>query len=509
MNARRVGLSAWASPEVLAAAGYGPSEVAAQAKAAHDGVIELARQHSGEFVRLMLRDEQSGKPVVFAPMHDEWHALAERYARLILWAHVDSGKTQQLSIGRAVWQAGRNPTSRIAIVSNTYTQAEKIVRTIAKYIEESDVVHEVFPDLRRGEPWSSSVLTCRRNVPSKDPTIQAMGVHGAVLGSRLDLILCDDILDYENTRTSEQRRELLEWFKATLLGRLAPGGRILIVGTAWHPEDLLHMLAKSRVWHSVRYPVRLPNGTILWPERWNDARIAAARLEMGSVESGRQLDCIAKSDSERHVLRDWFGPCLRSGKGFVLLDHLAPGELPKGAGVFTGVDLGVGKHVGRGDLTALFTLLVYDDQVRQLLGLESGRWPGPEIVRRIIAAAQRYGSILYVENNAAQDYILQFAREQHAALTVRPFTTGSNKADPSFGIESMGAEVEGGKWIIPSSDGTWEGAAPEVQAWMQEMVDFDPKDHTGDRLMASWFAREGARRWFATRRGTGGVRVVG
>lgn len=486
-----------------------PSALARQAKAAHDGMVALAREHSGEFVRLMLRDEQTGKPVKFAPMHDEWHRLAARYARLILWAHVDSGKTQQLSIGRSVWEAGRNPNIRIAVVSNTYTQAEKIVRTIAKYIEESEVVHEVFPDLRRSEPWSSSVLTCRRNAPSKDPTIQAMGVHGAVLGSRLDLIICDDILDYENTRTAEQRKELLDWFKATLLGRLAPGGRIIIVGTAWHPEDLLHVLAKSAVWHAVRYPVRLPNGVILWPERWTDARIAAARIEMGSVEAGRQLDCIAKSDAERHVLREWFTPCLQAGKGFVLLDHLAPGELPRGAGVFTGVDLGVGKRVNKGDLTALFTLLVYEDQVRQVLGLESGRWPGPEILRRIVSAAQRYGSILYVENNAAQDYLLQFLRAEGVALPVRPFTTGSNKADPSFGVESMGAEVEGGKWIIPTSDGTWEGAPAEVQAWMQEMVDFDPADHTGDRLMASWFAREGARRWVGMRKGTGGVRVVG
>ncbi|MCE5240308.1 hypothetical protein LLH23_17730 [bacterium] len=488
---------------------YGPDEVMRRARAANEGMTALAREHSGEFVRQMLRDERSGKPVVFAPMHDEWHALVERHARLILWAHVDSGKTQQLSIGHSVWRIGKDPSARIAIVSNTYTQAEKIVRTIGKYIEESPVVHRVFPDLQRSEPWSSSVLTVRRSAPSKDPSIQAMGVHGAVLGSRLDLILLDDILDYENTRTAEQRRELLDWFKATLLGRLAPGGRIIIVGTAWHTEDLLHVLAKSLVWHSVKYPVQRPDGTILWPERWPLERIAATRIEMGSVEAGRQLDCEARADDDRRILRKWFDPCLVAGKGFALLDHLDPADLPAGAGLFTGVDLGVGKHVGKGDLTSLFTLIVYNDQIRQLLGLESGRWPGPEIVRRIISVAQRFGSILYVENNAAQDYILQFAREANAAITCRPFTTGANKANPEFGIESMGAEIEAAKWIIPTSDGTWDGAEPEVRAWMQELVDFDPNDHTGDRLMASWFAREGARRWFATRHGTGGVRVVG
>ena len=33
----------------------------------------------------------------------------------------------------------------------------------------------------------------------------------------------------------------------------------------------------------------------------------------------------------------------------------------------------------------------------------------------------------------------------------------------------------------------------EVLAWIQEMLYYDPEAHTGDRLMASWFAREAAR----------------
>ncbi len=34
---------------------------------------------------------------------------------------------------------------------------------------------------------------------------------------------------------------------------------------------------------------------------------------------------------------------------------------------------------------------------------------------------------------------------------------------------------------------------PEVDAWVNEMLYYDPRSHTGDRLMASWFAREAAR----------------
>ena len=90
----------------------------------------------------------------------------------------------------------------------------------------------------------------------------------------------------------------------------------------------------------------------------------------------------------------------------------------------------------------------------------------------------------------AQDFIVQFARGQFA-VPIRPFTTGRNKAHPEFGVESLAAEMAGRKWIIPSSGG--QPAHPEIFAWIQEMLFYAPAAHTGDRVMASWFAREGAR----------------
>ena len=63
--------------------------------------------------------------------------------------------------------------------------------------------------------------------------------------------------------------------------------------------------------------------------------------------------------------------------------------------------------------------------------------------------------------------------------------------DPAFGIESLAAEMANGKWIIPSLDGL--PLTPEVSALIDEMLFYSPDKHTGDHLMAAWFAREGAR----------------
>ena len=465
--------------------------------------VALARQRSGEFTRLVLRDEKSGKPIVQQPFQDEWHALAERHRRLLIFAFIESAKTQQMSVGRPLWLLGNDPARRGAIVSNTYGQAEKVVRTIGQYIERSPIVRQVFPGLKKAQPWGAGVITVERPTISKDPSLQALGVHGAVLGSRLEFVILDDILDFENTRTAKLRQELWDWFQASILGRLTEGATIVAVGTAFHPDDLLHRLEATGQYHVVRFPVLDPQGCSRWPGKWPIERINAAREEMGILEFSRQLLCRARDDSERRVHPEWFAPCLARGNGLAFLDRLD--AIPDRAGVFSGVDLGVASN-DDSDRTAIFTILVHPDATRQPIMIESGKWTGPDIVRRILDTHARYGSILYVENNAAQDFILQFAREHSAAVPIRPFTTGRNKAHPEFGVESIAVELQAAKWAIPNSNGNLH---PETRAWMDELLLYDPKEHTGDRLMASWFAREGARRYSARSKGSVGLRVIG
>jgi hypothetical protein len=466
----------------------------------------LAQGDAAEFARLVLRDERTGKRVKLAPIHEAWHRLADEHPRLVIWSHVESGKTQQLSILRVLWSLGQDPTRRWAVISNTYGQAEKIVRSIAQHIERNEDVRAVFPKLRKGEPWMSGAITVSRaGLPgaSKDPSIQACGVHGNITGSRLEGVILDDVLDFENTRTARLRADLYDWFRATVLGRLTDWGRIICVGTAYHRDDLLHRFARGGLWKAARFPILNEQGASSWPQRWPQERIAARRVELGPSEFARQMLCMARDATDARFQRAWIDRCLERGRGLSLIDKLD--IVPADGGTFTGVDLAVSQNVDA-DLTVLFTILVRPNGDRQVIQLHSGKWSGPEIVKRIIDAHRRYHSIVYVENNAAQDFVLQFARE-HSAVPIRPFTTGRNKAHPEFGVESLAVEMENEKWIIPNQGE--HAIDPELQAWIDELTYYDPREHTGDRLMASWFAREGARRYERSKKGSVGVKVIG
>lgn len=452
-------------------------------------LIEAAKVDVDAFVTAVMRDERTGLPLEQAPVHTAWHDLASSHDRLLIWSAIEHGKTTQLSIARTLWLLGRDPTLRIAIVSNTAGQAEKLLRAIKRYIEVSADLHAIFPHLRpTQEQWTSRAITIKRPTTSKDPSVQTLGIHGNVLGSRVDVLIVDDLLDSENTRTAKGREECFQWFQASCLSRLTSNARVLVVGTAFHPEDTLHRLARMPGWKAFRYPVLEDGGAEpRWPERWPKERIARTRETLGPLEFARQLLCVARDDSEARFKKEWIDWCLERGAGKQLVYGMD--RLPPGFKTYTGVDLAVQQKDGA-DLTCLFTIAVHPQGDREILNIESGRWSGPEIIARIIETHRRYMSICVVENNASQDFIIQFARGQFA-VPIRPFTTGRNKAHPEFGVEALAAEMAGRKWIIPSQGG--QAAHPEIFNWIQEMLFYQPSSHTGDRLMASWFAKEGAR----------------
>jgi hypothetical protein len=445
-------------------------------------VYAKAREDFNVFAELVMMDDETGEPIKQAPIHKRWAELCEQYDRLLIWSHINSGKTTQLSILRTVWELGRDPTLRIVILSNTAAIAIKIVRSIQGLIEKNDEVKKVFPGLQPDPagPWNNTELKVLRPNHSKDPSVRAVGVHGSLTSARVDRLIVDDILDPENTGSEAQRKKVLNWYKAVAVGRQSKRMKILVVGTAYHPKDLLHELSRQRRWKWFRFPV-IKDGQVAWPESWPPERIESLREELGPAEFARQMLCFARDDDESRFKQSWIDEALRKGQHMTLKHRLE--DVPEGCYTFTGVDIGVGRKK-RNDLTAFFTYLEDKKGHRTLLWLEAGKYTGPEIVSMIFDHHERYHSRIAVENNAAQDFILQFMPKNHN-VPVMPHTTGRQKRDPRLGVEGLAIELSNGRWTIPNAR-----KEPEIEAWVTEMLFYNPIAHTGDRLMASYFARE-------------------
>jgi predicted phage terminase large subunit-like protein len=66
-----------------------------------------------------------------------------------------------------------------------------------------------------------------------------VGVGQAVVGYRADLIVIDDpVRGREEAYSEVSRRSVWEWYNTELRTRLRPGGRIVLIMTQWHDDDL-------------------------------------------------------------------------------------------------------------------------------------------------------------------------------------------------------------------------------------------------------------------------------
>ena len=466
-----------------------PDDLLDQLEEVDQILLERARVDPAAFNAYVLRDEETGARVHMQPMHLEWQQLITDNKRTLIWSHVESAKTSSISVGRVLFELAKNPKLRVLVLSNTTEQAQRICMTAARYIEQSPELHRVAPHLRpdKSNPWTSHQLFVERDSISKDPSIRAAGVGTNILGARVDFLVVDDILDYENTLTRAQRDKMAAWFPATVEGRLTRKAKVVCVGTAWHKDDIMHTWSKSPEWAAYVYSVITEDGEMTWRERWPLERIEAQRRVLGPVEFSRQMICKARSDEESRFKEAWIQGCLGRGEGIDLAYRLL--QVPNGYRTYTGVDLGVRVKDGS-DLTSIFTIIVHPDESREVLECQAGRWDGPEIVKRIFSVHDRYHSIVMVENNAAQQFILDFAVSKRA-IPILAFTTGNNKNNHDFGLESIATEMSIGKWIIPSRNG--HPATKDLVAWVSEMLFYDPEAHPGDRLMSSWLAREAAR----------------
>lgn len=455
------------------------------AKARH---LELARTNIRAFASYVIRDEETGKPIDLEPFQEEWHRLADQHRRLMIWAFMESGKTMAHSIIRTLFELGRDPTLRFAIVSGNEAKARKIGSTLAQYIENSHELHEVFPHLKPNArlPWNTEQLTVDRNTISKDPSVQFVGQGSDIQGARLDRVVLDDVLNRDNTRTPHMRKDTEDWYLKTIPGRMTARGRILGIGNAFHPDDLYHRLVKNPEWHGFKFPIVLPDGRSAWPMAWPIWRIEQRKRELGPLESLSQLMCQPIDDALARFKRDHIEMCMARGEGKDLVFALR--AVPPGFRVYCGVDLGI-KRTEKDALTTFCELLIHPNGDRELLWIEGGRWLASDIMAKMREFYGRFHCIFVVENNAAQDYLVQLMQGS-TAIPIVPFTTGKNKADPTFGVEAMSSEFAAGKWIIPNRG---KVCHPEVQAWIDDLLGYSPMAHTGDRLMASWMAKEGER----------------
>lgn len=217
--------------------------------------------------------------------------------RVIVTMPPRHGKSERVSKKFPAWHVGRNPGDEIILASYSVDLCRGFSRIARDTLTAHMDVFEVTVDKNNQSAESWGVSGYRGGV-------SAAGVGGAITGKGARIAIIDDpVKNAEDANSEVMREKVWEWYQSTLYTRLTPDGRIIVVMTRWHEDDLVGRLLKKEAeeikegthkgerWTVINFPAlaedddylgRKP-GEALWPEfGFDERRLEQIKSDVGS-----------------------------------------------------------------------------------------------------------------------------------------------------------------------------------------------------------------------------------
>lgn len=271
------------------------------------------RRMSNEWIRRMVIENNRVDILAVAVMELEvrpFHLNLMRYQ----FAVPDSlqlcfrgaGKSTVCTVVKGVHYLLKNPNLRILIASKTTTQAESFLKEIKTHFETNDRLAEIFGpyyDPKLVNKWDTrEIEVLPRTSRAREGSITCIGFEGMVVGKHYDIIIGDDLVDEDNSRTKAMRDKMRTWYYKSLEPTLEPPskdvphrGEFHRLGTRYHFDDLYgHLIANELKERHNIVPALDEHGRSPWPEKYPPEWFEEKRKKSGIIIFNSQYQCHAE-----------------------------------------------------------------------------------------------------------------------------------------------------------------------------------------------------------------------
>jgi predicted phage terminase large subunit-like protein len=203
--------------------------------------------------------------------------------RLMVLMPPGSAKSTYVSVLFPAWYLGRHPRAALIMACHTDSLATHFGRRARALVQDYSAVldYRLAADERAANCWRTN----------RGGEYFGSGIHGPIAGRRADLAIIDDpVKSWAEADSPMCREHAWDWYRTDLIARLKPRGRVVLVMTRWHQDDLGgRILEMEPGWTVLRLPaLAVPpdpmgrvEGEALWPA-WEDAEaLARKRTTMG------------------------------------------------------------------------------------------------------------------------------------------------------------------------------------------------------------------------------------
>lgn len=441
-------------------------------------------------VRASSSDEQHSRSgaTVIADHHQEWDDIIRTKDLACIIAPRDHGKSHIFTVAYPIWEGWRRPGIVITIFSETQPQAEEQVGKIKAEVENNPrLQHLMDPDC-----WSAKKIRF-----TNGSIIHARGFGTKARGLHPHVIVCDDVVSESAMYSQLIRDRNYNYFLAAVRNMLVPGGKLLVIGTPQHEDDLYGRLEKNAEWFFKRYAAIDQEGRILFPERYDMERLEARKREIGEIRfarefMGRPVAGGASLIPDRFVTGIDFliptatiGPFLRDGK------LARPWWVEHGVrSFFAGVDIATSANVSS-DWFVIFVMGLDVFGNRWVVDIVREQGLDYKVQKAMIHERSKLWrcELVCIESNGAQAI---YGQELILDTDVPVFLhqTGADKHSLEKGIPSLRLFFENRKYRCPRGD---EDSIIATSQWIGEMQSWTFSDgkiisvaRHDDVAMAHW-----------------------
>ena len=336
------------------------------------------------------------------------HQMRHQEGMVLAWR--GSAKTTYCNVATCLTEMVRDSNIRICLASNGVDQSKKILREIKAHLDTNERFIEIFGDLfTDAKVWTETEITINtRTSFAGEPTVYCTGMGTALPSRHFDLIIVDDLVTKDNSQTDGQRKKTNDYFYQTLYPTLeSPYGRLWVLGTRWHAEDLYGWFGENDYIDSTLIIPVLDEETdeSRWPEKYPTARMHKIR----------------KANLDAFTLQYMLTANDGASGGIFTTEHFRSyRDLPSGVFFWQGIDLAIGQK-DRNDHFAHVTIAIHKTTKEiYLVSFALRKMTFPKQVNFIADKWNEYPATIRViiEVNAYQLAMKQQMRADHPEVPV-------------------------------------------------------------------------------------------
>ena len=375
------------------------------------------------------------------------------YDILVIHTPPQHGKSMTVTETLPSWYLGKNPEKSVIIASYNAEFAEKFCRRNKEKIKTfgKQLFNIALGSIDRSEEFELS---------NNKGRLISRGIGSGITGNPANLILIDDpVKNRQEADSPAYRARIWEEWQASLKTRLCAGGKVILIMTPWHTEDLAaNILANEPNVQLLRLPVeaeendplgRAP-GDSLCPELGKDNKWLAEFKSSyisdpkGGLRSWTALyQCSPRIENGNLVLRSWWR-------------YYDPEEVTRFASELISVDAAF-----KGEENSDFVSIQVWGKLGNNYYLRScvnRRLNFPETLQALRAAAGLYpnAKTVLIEDAANGPAIIQTLRREMHIIPVTPL--GGKVAR----VNAISAAIESGHVFLP---------LPSRCPWVNDFLD--------------------------------------